>query len=107
MCFQPLPSLCPIAQPSERPPARSPPIPCVQVLARLIKGYNFRFQPRWHAVDLIETLHIVLGMLDRLSTSGVWAGGGLRWAHARHADVIICRPAVLPQLYCLSCTARA
>ncbi|PSC68202.1 calcium-translocating P-type PMCA-type [Micractinium conductrix] len=39
------------------------------VLARLIKGYNFRFQPRWHAVDLIETLHIVLGMLDRLSTS--------------------------------------
>ncbi|KAL4422339.1 hypothetical protein ABPG75_008536 [Micractinium tetrahymenae] len=39
------------------------------VLARLIKGYNFRFQPRSHAVDLIETLHVVLGMLDRLSSA--------------------------------------
>lgn len=40
-----------------------------QVLSRLIKGYNFRFQPRSHAVDLIGTLHVVLGMLDRLSLS--------------------------------------
>lgn len=51
-------------------------LPCLplpstcQVLARLIKGYNFRFQPRSHGVDLVETLHVVLGMLDRLSAAG-------------------------------------
>lgn len=50
-----------------------------QVLARLIKGYNFRFQPRCHAVDLIETLHVVLGMLDRLASAG---GRGCRCASA-------------------------
>ena len=49
----------------------------LQVLSRLIKGYNFRFQPRSHAVDLVETLHVVLGMLDRLSSSGEEMAG---WA---------------------------
>eukprot|EP00887_Chlorella_sp_A99_P001979 scaffold18.g1979.t1 len=43
------------------------------VLSRLIRGYNYRFQARWgprsHAVDLIETLHVVLSVLDRLSTA--------------------------------------
>ncbi|KAL4855933.1 Protein timeless [Chlorella vulgaris] len=45
------------------------------VLSRLIKGYNFRFQPRSHAVDLVETLHVVLGMLDRLTAA---ESGGFR-----------------------------
>lgn len=40
------------------------------MLARLIRGYNFRFQPRSHGVDLVETLHVVLGVLDRLSSAG-------------------------------------
>ncbi len=41
-----------------------------QVLSKLIRGYNYKFQPRSHAVDLIETLHIVLCMLDRLTAVG-------------------------------------
>jgi hypothetical protein len=53
-----------------------------QVLSRLIKGYNFRFQPRSHAVDLVETLHVVLGMLDRLT-----AAGGLGWVPAALQDI--------------------
>lgn len=48
------------------------------VLSRLIRGYNYRFQPRSHAIDLVETLHVVLCMLDRLASPGVaayWRGG--------------------------------
>lgn len=48
------------------------------VLSRLIRGYNYRFQPRSHALDLVETLHIVLTMLDRLASPG-----RLGWAFAR------------------------
>ena len=54
-------------------------LPVPQVLSRLIKGYNFRFQARSHAVDLVETLHVVLGMLDRLSSSGGWAERRWLW----------------------------
>jgi hypothetical protein len=39
------------------------------VVSKLIKGYNFRFQPRSSAVDLVETLHVVLASLDRLIAS--------------------------------------
>ena len=65
----------------------------LQVLSRLIKGYNFRFQPRSHAVDLVETLHVVLGMLDRLSSSGEWLGG--RAAARGHQPA--CLPACMVQ----------
>lgn len=37
------------------------------VLVRLIREYNFQHQPRSHAINLIQVLHIVLGALDRLS----------------------------------------
>lgn len=40
------------------------------VVSRLIRGYNYRFQPRSTAIDLIETLHAILSVLDRLSESG-------------------------------------
>ena len=59
-------------------PAMPPPPPLPQVLSRLIKGFNFRFQPRWHAVDLVETLHVVLGMLDRLAAAGGCGGAWVR-----------------------------
>lgn len=42
----------------------------VQVLSRLIRGYNYRFQPRSHALDLVESMHIVLGIVDRLVAAG-------------------------------------
>ncbi|GAB4821374.1 hypothetical protein N2152v2_008420 [Parachlorella kessleri] len=51
------------------------------VLSRLIRDYNFRFQPRSHAVDLVETLHIVLGILDRLNSA---EGGGFRVRQKAH-----------------------
>ena len=54
----------------------------LQVLARLIRGYNFRFQPRSHGVDLVETLHVVLGVLDRLSSAGEPAALFGKLAHA-------------------------
>ena len=40
------------------------------VLGRLLKAFNFAFQPRSHACDLVQALHVVLRMLDRLNTSG-------------------------------------
>lgn len=64
-----------------------------QVLARLIKGYNFRFQPRSHAVDLIETLHVVLGMLDRLSSAGAQAARTPRCTCWRLDLRVLCRVA--------------
>ncbi|KAK9804992.1 hypothetical protein WJX73_009460 [Symbiochloris irregularis] len=36
------------------------------VLARLIKGFSHRHQPRSHAGDLVECVHVVLRLLDRL-----------------------------------------
>lgn len=58
------------------------------VLGRLLKAFNFAFQPRSHACDLVQALHVVLRMLDRLNTSGAAraacscfaprTGGGLR-----------------------------
>lgn len=50
------------------------------VLSRLIRGYNYRFQPRSHAIDLVETLHVVLCMLDRLASpgEGAWRREGWR-----------------------------
>jgi timeless len=47
------------------------------VVARLVRGYNYRFQPRQHAVDLVEVLHIVLCTLDRLAAA---TPGGFRVA---------------------------
>lgn len=52
-------------------------VPRPQVLSRLIRGYNYRFQPRSHALDLVECLHIVLSMLDRLAASGASGGAQL------------------------------
>ncbi|KAK9830387.1 hypothetical protein WJX72_011470 [[Myrmecia] bisecta] len=45
------------------------------VLGRLIKGFHYKFQPRSHAADLVEAIHVVLRMLDRLNTKE--AGGFL------------------------------
>ncbi|KAK9840302.1 hypothetical protein WJX74_007181 [Apatococcus lobatus] len=45
------------------------------VLGRLIKGFNFQHQNRDHAVDLVEALHVVLRLLERLSSAE--AGGFL------------------------------
>lgn len=41
------------------------------VVGRLLKNFNFAYQPRSHAVDLVQALHIILRMLDRLNASGV------------------------------------
>lgn len=41
------------------------------VLARQMREYNHRHQPRSHAADLAEAVHIVLRMLDRLNRSGL------------------------------------
>ena len=42
------------------------------VLARLIKTFSHKFQPLSHAGDLVETLHLVLRLLERLSNQGAW-----------------------------------
>lgn len=41
------------------------------VTGRLLKSFNFAYQPRSHAVDLVLALHVILRMLDRLNTSGM------------------------------------
>ena len=43
------------------------------VVGRLLKSYNFGFQPRSHALDLVQALHIILRLLDRLNASGMHA----------------------------------
>lgn len=40
------------------------------VMGRLLKAFNFAYQPRSHACDLVQALHVVLRMLDRLNASG-------------------------------------
>ena len=40
------------------------------VLARLVKGFSHRHQPRSHAGDLVECIHVVLRLLDRLCQCG-------------------------------------
>ncbi len=40
------------------------------VVGRLLKSFNFAYQPCSHAVDLVQALHIILRMLDRLNASG-------------------------------------
>ena len=42
------------------------------VTGRLLKSFNFAYQPRSHAVDLVQALHVILRMLDRLNTSGTF-----------------------------------
>lgn len=41
------------------------------VMGRLLKAFNFAYQPRSHACDLVQALHVVLRMLDRLNASGM------------------------------------
>lgn len=41
------------------------------VLARLVKGFSHRHQPRSHAGDLVESIHVVLRLLDRLCQPGL------------------------------------
>lgn len=41
------------------------------VMGRLLKSFNFAYQPRSHACDLVQALHVVLRMLDRLNASGI------------------------------------
>lgn len=40
------------------------------MLARLVKAFNYRHQPRRHAADLVSALHVVLRMLHHLNSSG-------------------------------------
>lgn len=73
------------------------------MLARLIRGYNFRFQPRWHGVDLVESLHVVLGMLDRLSAAGGCIGFGvLGWAGLVASLHVV--PGMLPHRLSAACS---
>ena len=41
------------------------------MLARLVKSFNWRHQPRRHAVDLVAAVHVVLRMLHHLNSSGM------------------------------------
>ena len=43
------------------------------VTGRLLKSFNFAYQPRSHAVDLVQALHVILRMLNRLNASGTLA----------------------------------
>eukprot|EP00884_Botryococcus_braunii_P014003 jgi/Botrbrau1/22603/Bobra.176_1s0033.1 len=38
-------------------------------LASVIKHFTLRYQPKWHAADVAETLHLTLRMLHRLSNA--------------------------------------
>lgn len=40
------------------------------MLARLVKAFNYRHQPRRHAADLVSAVHVVLRMLHHLNSSG-------------------------------------
>ena len=40
------------------------------VLSRLIKQFVFKHQSREHANDLVQALHVVLRLLERLSCNG-------------------------------------
>ena len=40
------------------------------MLARLIKQFDRKYQPREHANDLVQCLHVVLRMLKRLGREG-------------------------------------
>ena len=63
------------------------------VLGRLLKAFNFAFQPRSHACDLVQALHVVLRMLDRLNASGSIAShcvlGAERILHKLHNALIV------------------
>lgn len=45
------------------------------VLARLIKQFDRRLQSKEHADDLVQCLHVVLRMLERLGKEGTLRGG--------------------------------
>ena len=40
------------------------------VLSRLLKGFSFKHQPRSHAKEIVEAIHITLRLLERLSKQG-------------------------------------
>ena len=40
------------------------------VLGRLLKTYSFRHQPRSHAAEVVQAIHITLRLLERLSRQG-------------------------------------
>ena len=40
------------------------------VLSRLIKQFVFKYQSRDHARDLVQALHVVIRLLERLSQNG-------------------------------------
>ena len=40
------------------------------VLSRLIKQFVFKYQSKEHAKDLVQALHVVLRLLERLSRNG-------------------------------------
>ena len=42
------------------------------VLSRLIKQFVFKYQSKEHAKDLVQALHVVLRLLERLSRNGLF-----------------------------------
>ncbi len=45
----------------------------LSTLASVIKHFTLRYQPKWHAADVAETIHLTLRMLHRLSNAGEYA----------------------------------
>ena len=43
----------------------------LSVLSRLVKGFSHRHQPRSHAADLVVAIHVLLRLLERLSSKGL------------------------------------
>ena len=44
----------------------------LSVLSRLVKGFSHRHQPRAHAADLVESIHVLLRLLERLSAQSMF-----------------------------------
>ena len=60
----PVPSLCRLLHDDQKESGLLP------ILARLIKQFDHRVQSRDHAHDLVQCLHVVLRMLERLGREG-------------------------------------
>ena len=60
----PIPSLCRLLHDDQKESGLLP------ILARLIKQFDHRVQSRDHAHDLVQCLHVVLRMLERLGREG-------------------------------------
>ena len=69
------------------------------MLARLLKAFNWRHQPRCHAVDLVAAVHVVLRMLHHLNSSGADMARGAQCAHAG-ANAPVCEANLASSAVC-------